>query len=91
MPQLLTRVLVAQDGGAIYVYQGSGSTRLVGCAFELNAASFGGAVWAADRSGPTTIADCVFRRNRASSVRTTRVVPLACHRRPHAHESPCAG
>ena len=84
-------MFAAQLGGAIHVY-GPGTTRIVGCVFELNAASFGGAVWAADRSGPSTIADCVFRRNRASSVRTTRVVPLAVtpsymrmtHERPRA-------
>ena len=66
-------MLAAQLGGAIYVY-GPGTTRIVGCVFELNAASFGGAVWAADRSGSTTIADCVFRRNRAS-VRHPPIAP----------------
>ena len=48
---------------------GAGATRIVGCAFELNAAKHGGAAYAYDRVGPTTIADCVFRLNRASSVR----------------------
>ena len=32
-------MLVAQDGGAIAVQDGSGATRIVGCAFELNGAA----------------------------------------------------
>jgi len=64
-------VLAAQYGGAIFVWHGSGSTRIVDCTFELNVAgAWGGAVYVLERSGATTIADCVFQRNRAPSVRT---------------------
>ena len=66
-------MLAAQYGGAMFVWHGSGSTRIVDCTFELNVAgAWGGAVYALERSGATTIVDCVFQRNRAPSVRTHR-------------------
>jgi hypothetical protein len=72
---LLTGARCVQDGGAIHVRYGSGATRLVGCAFDLNRAHYGGAVYVYKRGGPTTIDDCVFRHNHAS-VRTSRSIQL---------------